>query len=243
MKRPLLAVCALLLAVASHADPFDDFNTRARANLVKPFALDLGGLIGGASSPAAKPHGFPGFSVGVNFAGQQRPDKDNLIMRDAGVKEFGLPFVEAGVGLPLGVAVLAHGTKVGDFQVLGGGLAATVWKSGTVTMAIPSVVVSGFYDMIDHDYFDGKHLAANAGAMWDKLPIVHPFVQVGFDYTELESSDMVAVASARNQKASARGMRTSVGVDLTPFPLVHLHAAYTARHGIHGGDIGLSIRF
>lgn len=245
MKKSLLALLLLLSAVAVHADPFDDFATRVRADLVKPFALDLGGILGGAASPAARPLGFPGFSIGVTAAGQVRPDKDDRIMRDAGVKAFGLPFVEAGLGLPLGIDVIAHGTKIGDFQMLGGGLRATLFKAGTITMAIPSLSVSAFGDKVDHDYFDAMHYAANIGAIWNKLPIVHPFISVGGDSTKVEvnSSAMVTSGAARGVSATAKGYRGSVGVDISPLPLLHFHLAYALRHGIPGADAGLTFSF
>lgn len=244
MRKLALAVLLSLSAASAHADAFDDFNTRARPELLKPFALDMGGILGGATSPAGRPLGFPGFSAGVTGAAQFRPDRDNLIMRNAGVKEFGLGFVDVSVALPLGLDVVAHGTKVGDFQFMGGGLRYSLFKAGTLTMAIPSVSLSGFYDKFDHDYFDGTHMAANAGAIWNKLPIVHPFVQVGLDYTKIEVEGATTInAVARGASATARGYRASVGVDLSPLPLLHIHGAYALRHGIPGADFGLALSF
>lgn len=244
MKKTLLALLAVFCAVASvHADPFDDFQTRVRPELIKPFALDMGGIIGGASSPGLKPLGFPGFTVSLNGAAQFRPDRDDLIMRNAGVNAFGLGFLEVGVGLPFGVEVLGHGTKIGDFRVFGGGLRYNLFKAGTLTMAIPSVSVSGFYEAIDHDFFDGHHYAGNVAAVWNKLPIVHPFGQVGVDSTKIEVADNATLATARGQSATASGYRLSAGLDISPLPLLHIYGAYTMRHNLPGADFGLSFTF
>lgn len=243
MKRLLLAVLTTFVAGSAVAAPLDDFNTLVRPELVKPFALDLGGVLGSMTSPAGRPLGFPGFSIGVGGAVQFKPDQDNLILRNSGVKEFGLPYVEAAVALPLSIDVVAHGTKVGDFSAIGGGLRYGVFKSGTLTMAVPSLSLSGFYDVIDHDFFDGTHMAANAGAIWDKIPVIHPFAQAGLDYTKVEVSNMVANAGARGAEATARGYRLSLGADISPLPLFHVYGAYVLRHGISGADFGLSFSF
>lgn len=243
MKKTLLALLAVFCAVAASADPFDDFQSRVRPELVKPFALDVGGILGGASNPALKPLGFPGFTVGVNGAIQFRPDRDDLIMRNSGVNAFGLGFVEAGVGLPFGLEVLAHGTKVGDFTVFGGGLRANVFKAGTVTMALPSVSLSAFYDKVDHDFFDGHHVAGNAAAVWNQLPIVHPFAQVGVDSTKIEVSDSATLATARGVSATATAYRMEAGLDISPLPLLHIFGSFALRHNLPGANFGLSFTF
>src|SRR5687768_13567425 len=99
MKRILPLFLALLsLAVSAHADAVGDFQTRVRAEYLRPFARDLGGLMGSATAHQGRTLGFPGFWVGGVAATQVRPDKDDRILRDSGVKSFGLPMLEAQVG-------------------------------------------------------------------------------------------------------------------------------------------------
>ena len=65
--KTILGLLALLAALtpSAHADPFADFQTRVRTEYVKPFALDLGGVLGGASAHTGPARGLPGFWVGA----------------------------------------------------------------------------------------------------------------------------------------------------------------------------------
>ena len=120
--KTLIAVWALALAPSAHADPFADFQTRVQTEYVKPFALDLGGVLGGASAHTGRALGVPGFWAGAVAAVQFRPDKDDRVLRDAGVKAFGLPMLEVGVGLPFKIDVIVHGVSGGGASIYGGGL-------------------------------------------------------------------------------------------------------------------------
>lgn len=236
----LLAIFAALTPSA-HADPFDDFNARARTEYIKPFALDLGGILGGASAHTGRTLGMPGFWVGAVGAVQLRPNRDNRILRDAGVKAFGLPLIEAGVGLPLKIDVIVHGIGGAGASVYGGGLRYGLYRTDLVDSFMPNVSVSAFGDKVNHKHFSATHGSLNAAATWN-LPIVKPFFIAGFDVTEVEVGAATA-AGVSGAKATARGSRFSAGVDARPFPFVSLRGAYTLRHGIPGFDIGLGAQF
>ena len=90
----------VLCASSARANPLNDFQSRVQADLIKPFALDLGGVLGGASAHTGRTLGMPGFWAGVVGSVQMRPDRDDRILNAAGVKAFGLPMLEVGVGLP-----------------------------------------------------------------------------------------------------------------------------------------------
>ena len=75
--------------------PLDDFKVNVADSLVKPFAADLGGLIGGADFSSGRTLGFPGLDIGAVGMVQNRPGRDNLILRNAKVKEFGLGMLQA----------------------------------------------------------------------------------------------------------------------------------------------------
>lgn len=241
MKTLLPLAAALLLASTASANPLSDFQTRARANLIKPFALDLGGILGGASAHTGRSLGMPGFWAGVVGSVQVHPDKDDLILRDAGVKAFGLPLIEAGVGLPLNFDIIVHGVRAYDASVYGGGVRWCAFRTGLVTTALPNVSLSAFGDKVNHKYFGASHGGFNAAATWD-LPIVKPFFVAGYDVTKVTVGS-ASTPGVSGLSATARGSRFSAGVDLHPIPFVSVRGAYTLRHGVPGFDFGLGARF
>ncbi|MEK7388362.1 MAG: hypothetical protein AAB036_01545 [Elusimicrobiota bacterium] len=231
----------LLLSPAVHADPFADFQTRARSELIKPFALDLGGLLGSASAHTGRTIGFPGFWAGIVAGVQTQPDKDNLILRNAGVKAFGLPMVEVGVGLPFKVDVVAHGVKAYDASIFGAGLRYGLYRTELLTTFLPNLSVSAFADRVNHKYFSATHGSFNAAATWD-LPIVKPFLAAGLDITRVKVGS-ASTAGVTGLTATARGSRYSLGAELSPFPFARVRGAYTVRHGRPGFDFGLGAAF
>lgn len=242
MKK-LLAVFAALLAIATdaYADPLSAFKARARTELLAPFALDLGGLLGSASAHTGRTVGFPGFWAGVVGAVQTRPDKNNLILRDAGVKAFGLPLVEIGVGLPFKVDVIVHGVSAYGASIFGAGLRYGLYRTGLITSFLPNVSVSAFGDKVNHKYFGATHGGFNAAATWN-LPIVKPFLLAGYDVTRLRvgAADAPGVAG---EAATAQGSRFSAGAEVSPLPFLRVRGAYALRHGLPGFDFGLGAAF
>ena len=241
MKKSIALLAVLLAATAASATPLSDFETRARGELIKPLALDLGGLLGGASAHTGRAIGFPGFWAGAVGAVQFSPDKNDLILRDAGVKAFGLPMLEIGVGLPFKVDVIAHGMKIYDATVFGAGLRYGLYRTDLVDTFLPNVSVAAFGDRVNHKSFSATHGGFDAAATWN-LPIVKPFFVAGFDVTTLKVGTAVTPGVA-GLSATARGSRFSAGAELTPFPFVALRAAYTMRHGMPGFDAGLGVKF
>src|SRR3954462_848815 len=102
MKSFFAAVLLLGSAVRAHAtaDPYAGFDQRADAGSLKPFTRDLGGLLGAATFHSGRSLGFSGFDVGARYGMQFRPSTGNNIMRGGGVHSFGLPWVQAEIGMP-----------------------------------------------------------------------------------------------------------------------------------------------
>lgn len=239
--RKLLSLVVLSLAVSASATPLSDFETNARGNLIKPLALDLGGILGGASAHTGRAIGFPGFWAGAVASVQFHPDKDDMILRNSGVKAFGLPMLEVGIGLPFKVDVIAHGMKIYDATVFGAGIRYGLYRTDLVDTFLPNVSVAAFGDRVNHKSFSATHGGFDAAATWN-LPIVKPFFVAGYDATTLKVGAAVAPGVA-GMSATAKGSRFSAGAELTPFPFVSMRGAYTLRHGIPGFDAGLGVKF
>jgi hypothetical protein len=241
--KTILTLAVLLLAapVFAATNPFGQFQSRARPELIKPFALDLGGLLGSDSAHTGRTIGFPGFWAGVVGAIQTRPDSNDLIMRNAGVHAFGLPMVEVGVGLPFKFDVIVHGVSYDRAKIYGGGVRYGLYRTDVVDFFLPNVSVSAFGDKVNDPDFAATHLGLNAAATWS-LPLIKPFLIAGFDSTKV-TVGAAAMPGLAGTSATAKGSRFSLGADLTPFPFASLRAAYTMRHGIPGFDLGIGVRF
>jgi len=238
--RTLLAALLLSLAVPAFAS-FSDFQTLVRPENIKPFALDVGGVLGAASVDTGRPWGFPGFEAGLVSGMQFRPDRDDAIMRGANIKAFGVPLLQAGVGLPLNTSIVVHGLSVGGVSILGGGARYTLFKAPAVGSLLPTVGVSAFGDEIHHRYFKGDHFAGNASVGWN-LAVLTPFAAVGYDVTKIEATS-AATAGVVGMSAWARGTRVALGTDITPLPLLRLRAAYQLLHGLPGATLDLLFKF
>lgn len=244
MKKLMLSLCLLpLLAAGAKADPFEDFKAQLVAKgegLLKPFAMDLGGLIGANDFNSGRSLGFPGFEAGIAAAVQAKPSAENRALRDAGVDAFGVAMVHGGVALPaIGADVMLRATGYSGFSVIGGGVRKSLIKSGTVTKFIPDVSVALYYDVIDYDYFKGSHMSLDASASFD-IPVIKPYVGVGLDRTKLEIQNVPGLSGT---DASISKPRYTVGVRLSPLPLLYVYGAYNILHGETGYALGAGAKF
>lgn len=249
MKKLMLSLCLLpLLATGAKADPFEDFKadmltkslTQAEA-LLKPFVMDLGGIIGANDFNSGRALGFPGFEAGLAVTVQSKPSIENRLLRDAGVNAFGVPMLQAGAALPLiGADAMVRATGYSGFSIMGAGLRKSVIKSGTVTKFIPDVSVSAWYDVVTYDYFKGSHLSFDASASFD-IPVIKPYVGVGIDRTTLEVKNVSAALNGVD--ATISKPRYTVGVRLSPLPLLYIYGAYNILHGQAGYSFGAGAKF
>ena len=245
MKKIMLSLCLLpLLASGAKADPFEDFKAEIQQQgraLLKPFAMDLGGLVGANDFNSGRSLGFPGFEAGLAATAQAKPSPENRLLRDAGVDAFGVAMVHGGVALPvIGADVMARATGYSGFSIIGGGLRKSVLKSGTLTKFIPDVSVSAWYDVINYDYFKGSHLSLDASASFD-IPVIKPYVGVGIDRTTLEIKNVDATLNGVD--ATISKPRYTVGVRLSPLPLLYVYGAYNILHGQAGFSLGAGAKF
>jgi len=230
----------LLLGASLMASPFDQFKSRVQNNLIKPFAKDLGGVLGGGDFHSGRALGFPGFDVQATAAVQFKPDKDNVILDAAGVKAFGVPRVQVEVGLPYNIDVIARGLSAYGGSILGGGLRYGIWKTKVLGM-LPDIAVSAFGDRFDHDLFKVSHFSFNLVVSFN-LPVIKPYLGVGLDSTKVTIKD-AANPALIGLSAKSTGSRITAGVDLTFIPFTHVYGAYSLFNGNSGAEFGLGVRF
>ncbi|MCX5786226.1 MAG: hypothetical protein NTX59_11115 [Elusimicrobia bacterium] len=245
LKIALFSVLTVgLFAGMAKADPFSDFKKQVQLQgtaLLKPFAEDFGGLLGGADFTTGRSLGFPGFDAGVAVTMQSKPNSKDLLLKNAKVNAFGVPLAQISAGLPLiGANIAVRGITVSGLSIMGGGLRYPVFKSGTLTKFIPDVSVSAFYDTIDYKYFKGSHMSFDVSASLN-IPIIKPFVGLGLDHTSLEVKGVPGFNGV-TAKTSFKP-RYTAGIKFSPMPLLYVYGAYSSLHGNSGYQAGLGARF
>ena len=132
--------------------------------------------MGGGSFHQGKALGFPArhrrravHAVGDRFCAQgfhlTRDDHSTL----------GAGWVQAEVGLPANINIIARGGDFVDAKMYGGGV-----RVGLLTPSVPltpAISVTALYDKLNHDYVDAHTWSANAVLSVD-VPFIHPYLGV-----------------------------------------------------------------
>ncbi|MGC8728404.1 MAG: DUF6588 family protein [Elusimicrobiales bacterium] len=239
-KISLLVSLFLSFSFNLFADPFEDFKTYFSQSDFKAFVKDFGGVLGANDFNSGRALGFPGFDIGFDMAIQKEPASGNKILKNAGVKSFGIPMVHGSVGIPLtGLDFTLRGFSYSGLNIIGGGLRYNIFKSGMITKFMPDLSAMLYYDKINYDYFKGSHISLDIVGSWD-IPIVKPFAGIGIDKTKLEIDGITGFDGIDE---SASGSRYTLGVKFSPLPLVYLYGAYSIIHSEKGYNFGLGVRF
>jgi len=222
----------------------DGISNNISANInqtaLNAFAKDVGSLMGGASFHQGKALGFPlGIDVGVHGVGIVLQDKDAILRDDHA--NAGAGWVQAEVGLPANINLIARGGKFDDAKMYGGGLRVGLFTPPVPLL--PAVSVSALYDKLNHDYVDAHTWSANAVVSVD-VPFIHPYLGVGWDHTNLKPTDRAfneaPTGTSRDLNASVSGYRGEIGVNISviPFTYLTLAAGLTNSKAMYHAGLG-----
>jgi hypothetical protein len=231
----------LLCASAARADQYGGFEQYADSGALKPFARDLGGVLGSATFHGGRSLGFSGFDVGVKGGGQFRPEIGNRILRNRGVKFFGLPWVQAEVGMPRRIDGFIRGMSFEGLTIAGGGLRYGLLKVSDIPWK-PQLLVSGVAHSVVHQHFSASHLGASLVASMG-TPRFVPYVAAGVDRTRLLVRSSRADPTLNGTTVTALGSRFTAGMRVKPWTFVYINAAAIFIHGQAGAETGFGVRF
>ncbi|MBI4387019.1 MAG: hypothetical protein HY551_06525 [Elusimicrobia bacterium] len=226
---------------AGASDQFGGFRDYVDGPSLKPFTRDLGGVLGSATFHSGRNLGFPGFDVGVHGGMQFRPDKNNKALRDAGVRAFGLPWVQAEIGLPFGIDGYIRGISYQGLTIAGGGLRYGFLKSSEKPWK-PQLLLSSVGHSVTHRDFSASHFGLNLVVSMG-TPAVSPYVGAGFDRTRVVVRDSRFDPALNETAVITLEPRFTTGISLRPKTFTYLQGAFTLAHGQPGIDMGLGIRF
>jgi len=193
-KLICFALASLLgLSSASAAD-YDNFRNLDAASF-KPFARDLGGLLGSGSNQTARPLGFAGFDIGVRGAAQFSPSSGNAVLKKNNL--FGLGLVQAEIGMPYRIDGFVRGGAFEGIAVAGGGLRYGLWNVSDEKYKVNAMWV-GMASMATHKYFYAIHF--NTALVCSvNVPVVAPYIGFGYDFTKLQAQNVADPALAGKQ--------------------------------------------
>ncbi|MBI3565945.1 MAG: hypothetical protein HY079_12165, partial [Elusimicrobia bacterium] len=243
MKALLAAVLLAAAAVPARAsvDPYAGFQQYADEGSLKPFTRDLGSLLGAATFHNGRSLGFSGFDVGARYGAQFYPSKGNGIMRKNGVKSFGLPWVQAEIGLPFKLDGFIRGISYQGLTVAGGGLRYGVWSASDKPWA-PQVLVSGVGHSVVHQQFSASHFGASAVASVGN-PTVIFFAGGGFDRTRLVVRSSLLDPTLNGRDVTTLESRFTGGMTVKPYQFTYVSLAGSLAHGQGGAEAALGVRF
>lgn len=244
MRRLLLAAALLATsssASAGGADQYGGFQQFADEASMKPFARDLGGILGAATFHGARPLGFSGFDVGARFGGQFYPSKGNKILRNNGVRLFGLPWVQAEIGLPFKLDGFIRGVSWQGLTIAGGGVRWGLYSYSDKPWA-PHLLLSGVGHSVVHQHFSASHFGGSL-VLSSGVPVFVPFVGAGVDRTRVVARTSTLDPSLNGRVFSTTEARFTAGFRVKPYQFTYINLAYFLAHGQSGAEGGLGLRF
>lgn len=219
---------------------YADFPQAAAADL-KPFARDLGGLLGSGTNQTARVLGFGGFDISGRAVSQFKPSGGNGVLKKN--RPFGLGWVQAEIGMPFRIDGFIKAGSRDNMALVGGG-----FKYGiTPTQKKIQVMLVAMGDMASHRYFYATHFASNLVVSLN-MPVA-PYFGAGMDNTSLTAQHIVDPDNASNL-SSLSGHRVSVleprytaGLKVTFLTYGYLSAGYTYTHarGLVTASLGLRV--
>jgi len=241
MKK--LAFLFLLLSAPGFCGGFGDFEKYADAASLKPFARDLGALLGSAIYHTGRGLGFAGFDVGLREAFQFNPSSGDGIMRRAGVKNISLGWIQGEIGMPFRLDGFVRGTNYDGLTVAGGGIRWSVMKVNDTPHSFQFMLALAGHAAV-HEQFSAAHLALSAVGSWRLCPYAIPYLGVGMDRTRLSVKSAPAGSGLIGDHVTATGPRLTLGFNLKPAQFVYIGvAANEFFNGRQGLETSLGVRF
>ncbi|MCR4821174.1 MAG: hypothetical protein K5838_08650 [Elusimicrobiales bacterium] len=226
----------LLIAAPAKAGYYDNFKFAAKEN-IKPFARDLGSLLGTGTANTARSLGFSGFDLGLHAGAMLKPSKENAVLDKD--KAIGLGLVQLEIGMPYRIDGFIRGNEYEGIAAVGGGLRYGLWNVSDENYKVNAAIV-GMCNMVSAKSFYAVHWNATL-VLSMNLPVLSPYISGGVDSTYLVAQAMED-ASLSDSSVRTAMPRYAAGLR-AKFGLLYLsgEAAYT--HGEMVLGAGAGVRF
>lgn len=223
-----------LFSAPLKAGYYDNFVNVNSTNM-KPFARDLGSLLGSGTANTARSLGFSGFDIGVHAGTMLKPSKDNTLLKDN--KAIGLGFVQLELGMPYRIDGFIRGNEYEGAALVGGGLRYGLWNVSDEKFRVNAAII-GMGNMVTAKSFYAVHW--NTTLIFSmNIPVLSPYISAGLDSTYLVAQ---SVADSTLDDCSIRttipryaaGLRAKFGLGY-----ISAEATYTHKELVLGAGTGL----
>ncbi len=244
MKKIFLIFSFVFLSLnVAFAGPFDKFNdvlnsasNRDAQKYLDNLANDLGALMTGGSFGVSASLGFARLKLNAKLT---NTNVSNEIMDAEGTSVLYMPVFQAEFGLPYDLDIIGRYAYSYDSNLYGLGARYLVYDSSIIV--VPSVSVQGIYSIFKtssgENKLDTDNIALGAVATFN-IPIVTPYVAIGFDKTNLKPQS----SNKQNLSGSSSSMGYSAGVAVS-FAMINGNAGITIYDGRPNYSFGLSAGF
>lgn len=236
IKKILLGFAVAFIcprAAFAGSGTYADF-PKAEASDLRPFARDLGGLLGSGTNQTARVAGFGGFDISGRGVMQFEPEKKDGILKKN--KPFGLGWVQAEIGMPFRIDGFIKAASFDNMAVAGGGLKYGLTQPQKKVQAM--IVATG--NLAAHRFFYAAHFAYGL-VVSVNTPVVAPYFGLGMDHTRL-TVQTVNDPSLAGRRVSVVEPRYTAGVKMTFLNYGYGSCGYTYTHGRGLITAGLGLR-
>lgn len=243
MKKYLVisALLAGFSALPAHAAISDGFARYATAEGLKPFAKDLGGVIGSGLYTTGRSLGFSGFDIGFRAAGQFSPSGDNTIAKNSGQNFMYLPWLQAEIGMPFRLDGFVRMSNWQGLTVSGGGLRWGITKVNDQPYKLQALIVGAGHTAVNRSY-SATHFSANL-VLSMKMPVTTPYIGLGLDHTRLMVMEATTHPELEGSDIECNGYRATLGLRTKLARFGYLNTAFNILHGQPGAEAALGLRF
>jgi hypothetical protein len=240
MKKTLFPILFFISSFPLCAKQFDGVEKFATQPSLKPFARDIGGLVGSGIYNTARSLGFKGFDVSFRTAIQFEPNKGNTIMKRDGVDAFYLPWIQYEMGMFLRLDAFVRGFSHNGLTVSGGGLRWGITKINDVPYAFQLMLVGVGHAMV-HESFSATHIGLGFAASW-KIPRIMPYIGIGLDRTRL-TIKQAPDASLIGKTVTVTEPRYTIGINMKLARFFYTSIAFNLLHKEPAFEISTGVRF
>jgi len=227
---------AILAPQTAYADSgrYGDFQHASLSDL-KPFARDLGGLLGSGTNQTARVLGFGGFDLSGRTVVQFEPESGDGILKKN--KPFGLGWVQAEIGMPFRIDGFIKAGSFSNLAVTGGGLKYGFTQPQKKIQAM--LVTSG--NMAAHKFFYATTFSASL-LFSINTPVVAPYFGTGMDNTTLVVQNNLSDPTLVGKRLAVFEPRYTAGFRATFLSYGFISGGYTYTHGRSLVNAGLGLR-
>jgi len=203
-----------------------------KSDSLKPFALDIGGLLGSGANHTARSLGFSGFDLGYKEIVQLKPSAGNGVFKSKRALNFG--WVQAEIGMPYRIDGFIKAGNYNGMTIAGGGLRYGIRRISD-EVGYWQCMIEAMTNMAVHKYFYATHFSSMLYLSKNGKK-ASPYIGAGFDNTKLVVNK-AADASLIGKKVYALEERFVLGTEFKfRFFYFSLDANYTHdRLGFLGG--------